>query len=504
MSHAYLEQQLLPELRGRVFTITGIEGTDTLERARKAIAGLPEGKTWAEAKKGLLAEISPFFNTEPTGEDGEGPSAAERRAEILLRTHGFQAFNSANWRVAQEDADTTHLQYLATEDTHVRATHLALNGIILPKDDPFWDTHTPPWEWGCRCRIRAINPDLLDEARAEDEGQAPGNKLVIEGPQLQKLRDGVLVRDGRGGQSGVFDVTPPTERRTEGTPYQFHPDDLRIPVQQLRDSTEPQDWATFEAFAKNNEISPGLSVWEWMHGQESHEGAKVAKKIPAPVSAPARALLDTSAQQMKAAGFKPEQVDALRQIPPALDHFLSSAKFAPPTEKKGARAWAHYDPSTKTVVVKTDPKEWSGRPAVVHHEFGHHIHFEAGHINYSTVHPEIAKAMQADLASFRKDYKGKSSDWSKVNGYQSAMKVYGLSGTLSPEDHSKVATFLDTLGGLSRGSLGQGHPMKYYKASMMGAMECYANTITALVSGDQIYQKRFPNLVAALTGLLKL
>src|SRR5260221_653790 len=125
---------------------------------RARIAALPRGTVWDDAKADIATELDPWL--------GDG---AEQRAELLLRTHGFQAFQAANWRVAQEDDDTTHLQYLATEDDRVRATHLALNGVTLPKDDPFWQKHYPPWEWGCRCRVRPMNPDLVAEARAQDE-----------------------------------------------------------------------------------------------------------------------------------------------------------------------------------------------------------------------------------------------------------------------------------------------------------------------------------------------
>lgn len=250
--------RLLPELRGRVFTITGLEGVRTLERARDLIAGLPAGQTWDDAKEGLVAELSPFLSTEPTGEDGTGPSAAERRAELLLRTHGFQAFNAANWRVAQEDADTTHLQYLATEDLNTRDSHLALNGLILPKDDPFWDTHTPPWEWGCRCRIRPINPDLLAEAKEADASREPDQQLVPEGPMLAKLREGTLVRDGR-----TYDITPAQDRRSE-RPYRWHPDDLRLSLAELRAATDPADWATFEAYARRTTLDSGQTLWNWL------------------------------------------------------------------------------------------------------------------------------------------------------------------------------------------------------------------------------------------------
>src|SRR5689334_16887958 len=73
--------QMLPELRGRAFTITGLEGADVMQRVRDLIADLPQGSRWDDVKSGIVDELSPYL--------GEG---AERRAEILLRTHGFQAF----------------------------------------------------------------------------------------------------------------------------------------------------------------------------------------------------------------------------------------------------------------------------------------------------------------------------------------------------------------------------------------------------------------------------
>lgn len=247
--------EMLPELRGRVFTVTGIEGANVLQRVRDAIAGLPAGKTWDQAKDDVVAELDPFL--------GEG---AEGRAELLLRTHAFQAFQASNWRVAQEDVDTTHLQYLATEDDRVRDSHLALNGIILPKDDPFWDEHYPPWEWNCRCRVRPMNPDLVDEARQQDEQRSPDDQLVMEGPSLRKLNEGTLIRDGR-----AYDVTSPAE--SDPNAFQWHPDNLRLPLAELKARYDPEVWAQFEAYAKSNLMEDGQSVWDWLSQRGTTPGA---------------------------------------------------------------------------------------------------------------------------------------------------------------------------------------------------------------------------------------
>lgn len=38
-----------------------------------------------------------------------------------------------------------------------REDHLAWHGMVLAIDDPWWDTHTPPNGWGCRCEKRMLS-----------------------------------------------------------------------------------------------------------------------------------------------------------------------------------------------------------------------------------------------------------------------------------------------------------------------------------------------------------
>jgi SPP1 gp7 family putative phage head morphogenesis protein len=238
--------QLLPELRGRVFTVSGVEAANVMQRVQDSIASIAEGETWDDAKGDIIAELDPFLG-----------SGADRRAELLLRTHGFQAFQASNWRVAHEDDDTTHLQYLTMEDDRVRESHAALDGIILPKDDPFWQTHFPPWEWGCRCRTRTMNPDQVDEAKAADEDRAPDDKLVLEGPALRKLNEGQIVRNGQ-----ATSVLPP-----EGdNAFRFHPDDLRISLDELKSRYDDATWNTFETFAKAQKIDGDVTLFDWLSG----------------------------------------------------------------------------------------------------------------------------------------------------------------------------------------------------------------------------------------------
>lgn len=237
---------LLPELRERAFAVTGIKSAEITQRVLDEIAAVPRGITWDEAKSGIADALEPDL-----GEEG-----SQTRAELLLRTHGFQAFQAGTYRVAQDDENTVALQYLTMEDDRVRLTHAALDGIILPKDDPFWHDHTPPWEWGCRCRVRPMDIDLVDAQREKDAALPPDQKLVIEGPELDQLRQGTLLSDGQ-----RYDVTSPAQKPGGEKAFAWNPNDFTLPIGDLKLRYSEEAWSAFEDWAKNTLIGPGTSLW---------------------------------------------------------------------------------------------------------------------------------------------------------------------------------------------------------------------------------------------------
>ena len=261
---------LLPELRARAFTVSGLETLGQLERAQNLIEDFVRGQTedgeavtWDDARKGIVELLG--------WDDAE---AAERRATVLLRAQGFTAYQAANWRSSQQDSNTTHLQYLATEDSHVRPTHLALNGLILPKDDPFWQAHFPPWEWGCRCRTRSISPDLLEREREADAGRIPEARHVIEGAALRRLRtEGKLARgpirlpDGRQTPAADYDVRAPRDKGGGEDAWQWQPGDLRLSLDELEVRYGAERFGAFREWARGTVLGDGqTTVWNWLSG----------------------------------------------------------------------------------------------------------------------------------------------------------------------------------------------------------------------------------------------
>jgi predicted AlkP superfamily pyrophosphatase or phosphodiesterase len=50
-----------------------------------------------------------------------------------------------------------YLMYRIGPSVTHRPEHAAWDGLILPKADPWWDSHFPPNGWGCKCYTRAVS-----------------------------------------------------------------------------------------------------------------------------------------------------------------------------------------------------------------------------------------------------------------------------------------------------------------------------------------------------------
>ncbi len=65
-----------------------------------------------------------------------------------------QAAAAERWQGFAENADIyPNLEWRTAGDSDVRDDHRKLDGLILPISDPFWNSHTPPLGWGCRCEV---------------------------------------------------------------------------------------------------------------------------------------------------------------------------------------------------------------------------------------------------------------------------------------------------------------------------------------------------------------
>ena len=95
--------------------------------------------------------------------------------ETLVRTQVQTAYSAGRWNANQDPAIQEILwgyHYATTGDDRVRVHHEALDGTVLPKDDPRWSTLWTPNGYSCRC-------ETIEVFEAPEGGAVePGGKVI--------------------------------------------------------------------------------------------------------------------------------------------------------------------------------------------------------------------------------------------------------------------------------------------------------------------------------------
>lgn len=192
------------ELKARAFSVAWVHRVDALERMRELIAKVPEGADWRETREELADAIAPHL--------GGNEVAAIKKAELLLRTHGYQAWAVGRYvRQVESKEAVPYWVYQTVGDGKVRDDHAALDGKVLPADDPFWDAHYPPWDFNCRCVVAGVTANAVERIKAQElaDDVAPAERRVLEGEYLEMARAG---RVSRSNGRGFADVRPPKDK----------------------------------------------------------------------------------------------------------------------------------------------------------------------------------------------------------------------------------------------------------------------------------------------------
>ena len=263
-------ERMTPGMMARAFTISHVESLKTIAEVRDRIADLPAGESWEKVRKDVAKQLSPHLVTSEDPEEREQQlSAAYRRSELLLRTHGYQAYEAANYRAMQETkAAFPYWQYQTMEDGKVRPEHAALNGIVLPADSPFWDDHYPPWDWGCRCTVIALSPEDVEELRKEDAERNPEDRLVVDGVRRTRLeRDAELTR----GPIDLIDPNDPDRKRVTGK-LSGGTFDMRAPAAKGQ-SRNAFQWKPGELTLRASELAQRYGAESWRQSARALQGA---------------------------------------------------------------------------------------------------------------------------------------------------------------------------------------------------------------------------------------
>jgi hypothetical protein len=135
----------------RAFMVAGAAKADLLADLAAAVdKAIIDGETLDKFRK-RFAEIVHKHGWH--GWTGEKTAAGRAwRTRVIYQTN--LATSYATGRLAQlRDAGFRFWVYRHSGSEHPRLQHLAWDGLTLPANHPFWQTHYPPNGFGCKCRV---------------------------------------------------------------------------------------------------------------------------------------------------------------------------------------------------------------------------------------------------------------------------------------------------------------------------------------------------------------
>ncbi len=77
--------------------------------------------------------------------------------ETVARTNMMMAYGVGRRKQMEEVSGLLpYWQRNAVNDSRTRPAHRAMDGLVFPADNEFWDTHYPPDDFRCRCSVSAL------------------------------------------------------------------------------------------------------------------------------------------------------------------------------------------------------------------------------------------------------------------------------------------------------------------------------------------------------------
>ncbi|MDX2110615.1 MAG: phage minor head protein [Verrucomicrobiota bacterium] len=160
------------EEHATAFTVAKSTGFDILVDIRTALDdALANGKTFETFKK----ELTPTLQAKGwwgiqkvqdpvTGSIVDAQLGSPRRLQTIYRANIRTAMAAGQWERAQRTKRALpYFVYELGPSEHHREAHAAIQGTMLPVDDPFWDSHFPPNGWGCKCWLRQVSKFEYDK-----------------------------------------------------------------------------------------------------------------------------------------------------------------------------------------------------------------------------------------------------------------------------------------------------------------------------------------------------
>lgn len=151
--------ELEAEAHAKAFTSAGMTEARMLNQVHEALLRAQGEGTGFDVFQKRFLKIAQEHAWQPRNPFGV-KDAVSKRAFLIYQTNISTAFSAGKWaRLNTPEAIEMYpwFRYRHHACAHPRLLHESWDGIILPRDDPFWDTHWAPNGWHCHCTVEAVS-----------------------------------------------------------------------------------------------------------------------------------------------------------------------------------------------------------------------------------------------------------------------------------------------------------------------------------------------------------
>ena len=174
LATSYNWAEIYAEEHASKFTVAKIMELDILDSIHQSVIdAVAEGQTFHTFKKGMLEKLGEegwgtyAQKDEVTGE--ELTRLSDKRLKKVYQVNKTQSYHTGSWhRFETNKATHPYLRYRLGSSLKHRPEHQRFENLVLPVDDPFWQTHMPMNGWGCRCWVQSLTRDKAEKAGISD------------------------------------------------------------------------------------------------------------------------------------------------------------------------------------------------------------------------------------------------------------------------------------------------------------------------------------------------
>lgn len=159
---AFAWQDMPAQEHAAAFTVAKAMQMDVLKDIRGAVdRALAEGTTFPDFRRtlGPLLQDKGWWGkremVDPvTGETVNAQLGSDARLRKIFEVNLGTAYSEGQWERIQRNIELfPYLQYLRSSSENPRLSHAAFAGKVMRADDPWWQSHMPVKEWGCKCGV---------------------------------------------------------------------------------------------------------------------------------------------------------------------------------------------------------------------------------------------------------------------------------------------------------------------------------------------------------------